>query len=322
MHRSVRMAAIAAFVLPVFGCQTDAAPHATAALPVDSGYVATDDGVRLFYRAIGAGPIDVVIPLGLYMEDAHAPLASADRRLIFYDPRARGRSEAGDRSAITLDRQVADLEALRRGLGMDSMALIGWSGLAMEMAVYAMRHPERVTRMVQVAPVAPRDAPYNMQAYRTRIGRTDTAALAAVRARRQGGDLADDPAGYCRALRVITAAPSFADPAHLSATPDPCRFPNEYPDSLNLVFAPLLASFRGYDWRDDLSRLTMPRLVIHGSEDAFPLEGSREWIPAGADARLIVIAGAGHFPFVERADAYREAVEVFLRGGWPEAAEP
>src|SRR5690606_14608439 len=124
------------------------------------------------------------------------------------------------------------------------------------------------------------------------------------------------------ALRQVTAAPSFVDPAHLSAMPDPCRHPNEYPDSLNLVFAPLLASFEGYDWRDELPRLTMPRLVIHGREDVFPLEGSREWIPAGANAGVIVIDGAGHFPFVERADAYREAVDEFLRGGWPAAAEP
>ena len=126
MHLFVRMAALIACVTPVVGCQTDTPQRDTAALPVDSGYVVADDGVRLFYRTIGAGATDVVIPLGLYMEDAHASLASADRRLIFYDPRARGRSDAGDRSVITLDRQVADLEALRLGLGMDSMALIGW----------------------------------------------------------------------------------------------------------------------------------------------------------------------------------------------------
>jgi proline iminopeptidase len=322
MRFATRSATIVLCVMPVIGCARDAPVGADAALAVDSGYVTTDDSIRLFYRTVGTGNTVVVIPVALYLEQVLLPLAAPDRRLVFYDPRARGRSDAGDRSLITLDRQIADLEAVRRGLAIDSMVLVGWSGLAMELAVYAMRHPGRVTRLVQVAPVAARDEPHNAQAYRTRMARTDTVALMALRARRQGGDLANDPAGYCRALPQLTAAASFADPAHVAFLPDACVYPNEYPDSLNLVFGALLGSFEGYDWRDDLSRLMVPRLVIHGREDAFPLEGSREWVPAGSNARLLVMDSVGHFPFIERADAFFPAVEVFLRGDWPRAAVP
>jgi len=49
----------------------------------DSGYVRADDGVRLFYRTIGGGSLDVVIPVGFYLEDALRPLASRARRLVF-----------------------------------------------------------------------------------------------------------------------------------------------------------------------------------------------------------------------------------------------
>jgi pimeloyl-ACP methyl ester carboxylesterase len=289
----------------------------TASLLIDSGYVATDDGIRLFYRTVGDGPLTVVIPVALYLDPALRPLAAPERRLVFYDLRARGRSDAGDRSQVTLDREVADLEAVRRGLGIDTMVLVGWSGLGMELAVYTMRHPKRVSRLVQVTPVAARDLPYNEVAFRTRAERTDSAALAALEARHQRGDFGADPAAYCRALWEVTGPANFADPGHMADVPDACRFPNEYPDSLNLLFEALLGSFDGYDWRDAVATLRIPRLVIQGAEDAFSLEGTREWVPPESNACLLVVERAGHFPFLERPDVFFPAVDGFLRGNWP-----
>lgn len=288
-----------------------------AEVPADTGYVLTEDGVRLFFRAVGDGPLDVVIPVAVYLEEALRPLAASERRLVFYDPRARGRSEAGDRALVSLDRQIADLEDLRQGLGIDSMVLVGWSGLGMESAVYAMRHPERVVRLIQVAPVAARDSPYNLRAYQARAERTDSLALATLLARHQRGEFADDPAAYCRAIWRVTGPANFADAVYMSKVPDVCRYPNEYPDSLSLLFEALLPSFEGYDWRKEIAQLEVPRLVIHGMADAFPLEGSWEWVPLGSDARLLVIEEAGHFPFLERPEVFFPAVEAFLDGEWP-----
>lgn len=104
MTRLSALALTAALTLASLGCGRGQEKATAGGLPADSGFVATDDGVRLFYRTIGAGPLNVVIPVGFYLEEALLPLARAERRLVFYDPRARGRSEAGDRSRITLDR--------------------------------------------------------------------------------------------------------------------------------------------------------------------------------------------------------------------------
>ena len=52
-------------------------------------------------------------------------------------------------------RQIQDLEELRIELGLDQMTLLGWSSYGLEMAVYAMRYPERVSRLIQVSPIAP-----------------------------------------------------------------------------------------------------------------------------------------------------------------------
>lgn len=311
---------VLASAVALVGCADPGPANSVGALSVDSGFVLMDDSVRLFYKTVGRGEHDIVIPVRFYLEGALRPLASPDRRLVFYDPRARGRSEAGDRSIVTLDRQVADLDVLRASLGIDSMTLIGWSGLGMETFVYAMRHPDRVRQLVQVAPVAARDEPHNARAYATRLAHTDTAGLRTLRERRAGGEVEADPAGHCRALNAITMPVNFADRSYADSVPDTCRFPNEYPDSLGPLFDALLGSFRGYDWRNAAAALPIRRLVIHGAEDAFPLEGSQEWVPPGSSARLLVIDRAGHFPFVERPDVFFPAIAAFLRGDWPPGA--
>ena len=101
-----------------------------------------EDGTRIYYEIYGEGEQVVVVPMAMYLAEALTPLAEG-RRMVFYDPRNRGHSDAADLATVCLDRQVRDLEELRVALGIDEMALIGWSGLGMETAVYAIRHPER-----------------------------------------------------------------------------------------------------------------------------------------------------------------------------------
>src|SRR5688572_905709 len=93
-----------------------------------SGYAAMEDGTRIYYEIYGEGEQVVVVPMAMYLAEALSPLAEG-RRIVFYDPRNRGRSDAADLATVSLDRQVRDLEALRAALRIEEMALIGWSGL-------------------------------------------------------------------------------------------------------------------------------------------------------------------------------------------------
>lgn len=321
-------------VLAVVGCGRDAGGRedagaqemqaaAEAGPEVTEGRVTAPDGTRLYYRQVGNGSQAVVIPFGFYLEDALAPLASPQRRLVFYDPRGRGRSDAVDTSRVSLDHQMSDLEALRQALGIERMALIGWSGMGMETVVYALRHPGPVTRIVQVAPVAPRERPHNQAAYEERRRRLDPTAGARFQERRDAGEFEDDPAALCRAQRELTLPASFADSVRgAELAPDVCVYANESPANLGPLFTALLGSFGDYDWRDELDRLEIPRLVVHGAQDAFPLEGSREWVAGHANARLMVLEGAAHFPFLERPELFFPAVNRFLEGDWPDGARP
>src|SRR3712207_1771918 len=108
---------------------------------------------RLYYREVGAGRPVVVLHGGpdfdhRYLRPELDRLAD-DLHLIYYDQRGRGRSAAGaGPEDVTIASEVADLDALRRHLGLASVALLGrsWGGLlAME---YAIRHPERVSQLI------------------------------------------------------------------------------------------------------------------------------------------------------------------------------
>ena len=289
---------------------------------VSTGWAGTEDGSRLHYRVVGEGDEAVIIPMESFLADALAPLADG-RRLVLYDPLGRGESDPTPLEAVSEERQVRDLEALREHLGLERIALLGWSGLGKLVARYAIAHPERVTRLVLVSPVPPSSDEYALDAdVPSRDEKLDADALQAVRARHAAGEFATDSAGYCRAERALTLPTSFVDPHLAALAPDACRHRNEWPDLLYPYFGALLGSFGEFDHRADFRALDAPTLVVHGREDGIPLAGGRAWVADDPDGRLLVLSPAGHFPFLERPVAFVDAVETFLGGAWPEGSEP
>jgi pimeloyl-ACP methyl ester carboxylesterase len=207
------------------------------------------------------------------------------------------------------------VEAIRRTVGADKAALIGWSGMGMELVAYALRHPDRVSRIVQLAPVAPRWEPYGDSLMASRRSRTDGRAFADLQAR--AGEYRDRPAEYCRELARITNVASFGDTTVASQAPDVCMWRTEWPDRIGPYFGALLASMGSWDWRPRLASLAVPRLVIHGALDNTPLVGNCEWVVGHANARIVVIEGAGHWPQFERPRETVAAISDFLDGRWP-----
>ena len=74
-------------------------------------------------------------------------------------------------------------------------------------------------------------------------------------------------------------------------------------------------SFGTTDFREDLKRVTLPTLVIHGGADAIvPFEGSGQRTHrALAHSQLVLIEGAPHGLNVSHAQAFNEALLSFLR---------
>lgn len=290
------------------------------AIRIVEGYAVTPDSVRLYYRIAGDGPVTAIAPFALFHESILDSLATG-RRIVTYDPRGRGRSDSVPSSKVSLALLLLDLETVRRAVGAEQIALIGWSGGGMETFVYALRNPGRVSRLVQLAPVAPRYVPYGALMMEDRARRTDSSARAAFARRVAAGEFRSNPAEECRARDAISSPALFSDPAHAPATPDVCRFPNEYPGALAEYFGALFRSIDAFDWRDSLAAVTIPRLVVHGARDNTPLAGNEEWVAGQPNARLLVIEGAGHWPHYERRGETRAAIATFLNGAWPSEAK-
>src|SRR6185295_13328537 len=78
------------------------------------------------------------------------PEAISDRlRLVFVDLRASGLS-TGEAADLTFDRLVEDLEAVRKDLGIERVAVLGPSILGVVAIEYGRRRPESVSHVLAV----------------------------------------------------------------------------------------------------------------------------------------------------------------------------
>ena len=132
-----------------------------------------------------------------------------------------------------------------------------------------------MTRLVQLAPVAPRWVPWADSLGADRARRTDSTTLKLLQVREKRGDFRGDPVGHCRARAAVYTPATFGDPSRVGFAPDLCRYPTEWPELIGAYFGALIKSIEGFDWTDSLSRVAeIPRLVIHGAEDNTPLAGN------------------------------------------------
>ncbi|GAB7067186.1 alpha/beta fold hydrolase [Mycobacterium hodleri] len=117
---------------------------------MQSTSILADDGASLHVGVTGDGPDVVVLSGGPgcvhYLEADD--LAPRGMRAWYPEPRGVGRSGGGPHD---LDQAVADLEAVRRVVGVDVWAVLGHSW-GSDLAVrYALDHPNRVDSVVGIA---------------------------------------------------------------------------------------------------------------------------------------------------------------------------
>ena len=300
-----------------------AEPQGSLLMTTKQGYVTTDDGVRLFFHTIGNGADVVLVPLGLYLSPDFDRLATG-RTLVYYDPRNRGRSDPIDDPAKLADamrREVDDLDAVRRHVGARTVDLIGHSYAGVVVGLYAMRHPERVRRMVQIGPGS---YAYERQ-YPAELRANDAVSAdvfaKVMQLQRQGNP---DPEAACRAAWVHLRRLYVFDAADTDKISrwGFCELANER-SMLQYFNQYVVPSWRSLDLKaGDFVGAVMPTLVIHGTNDRnAPYGAGRDWAKALPNARLISIERAAHVPWVEAHDLVFDSIERFLGGEWPATAK-
>ena len=263
--------------------------------------------VELYYEDQGSGSPVVLIhgwPLsGRSWEKQVPALVEAGHRVITYDRRGFGKSSQ-PYGGYDYDTFAADLDALLTQLDLRDATLVGFSMGGGEVVRYISRYgTERVSKAVLAAAVPP----YLYKSEDNPEGGFDDATIGqfqqAVREDRiafldefitnffVAGDRNDLVSEPSRVYHRDIAA--FASP---KGTLD------------------CISAFSYTDFRDDVAKIDVPTLVIHGDSDAivpFEISGRRSHETI-ANSSLVIIEGAPHGFNATHAEQFNRALIDFL----------
>lgn len=285
------------------------------------GYFIGADGVRLFYRKVGSVKDLIVLLHGGPGSNMNAvwldlePLAKK-HTVLMYDQRGGGRSEIiKDPNRLKYTDHVRDLEALRQQFGLERMVLVGESWGAGLAALYAMEHPDRVSRLLLLGPMPPSRALITRRLEKTDERIDFSKRLAEFR---RALPTASDPIALCRDFFGVYRAALFLDQAAASRRRgSSCDAPPEGVRNYMVVNDATFSSLGEYDLTPKLRQLRIPALIVEGEQSIPTVDSVHAWAEAMPNARLLLIPNSGHFPQVERPNLFFPAVEHFLNGGWP-----
>jgi pimeloyl-ACP methyl ester carboxylesterase len=215
---------------------------------------------------------------------------------------------------------VDDIEAVRTHFGLGQLDLVGHSYMGVVVVLYAMAHPERARRVVQIGP-SPPDLDRTYPPELAWSDATTAKVMAGIGALQRAP--AADPVERCRALWAVLGELYVVDAANAHRIRwGRCELANERA-GMRYWLTYLMPSLQRLRLADaDLARATAPTLVVHGTHDrSAPYGSGRDWARRLPNARLLTVPGAGHAPWIEAPGVVVPALRTFLGGTWPDAAE-
>ncbi len=265
------------------------APHVESQTKQALGWLTTKDGTQIYYKDWGAGQ-PVVFCHGWPLnsdswESQMMHLASAGHRCIAHDRRGHGRSSQ-PWIGNDMDTFADDLAELLEKLDLKRVALIGFSMGGGEVARYVGRHgTKRLAKIALVSAVPPM-----MLKTDSNHGGLPLSVFDEIRS----GTSADRSQLY----KTIAAGPFFG------ANRPGAKVSQGMMDSFWLQGMQAghkntfdcIKAFSETDFTEDLKKIDVPTLIIHGDDDqVVPIGASaRASVKLIKDAKLLVYAGAPH----------------------------
>jgi pimeloyl-ACP methyl ester carboxylesterase len=266
-----------------------------ARYPDESGYVERD-GVRLFYELYGAGePTVLLMPTWSIIHSRHwkmqIPYLARHCRVLTFDGRGNGRSDRpAEADAYREEEFAADAIAVMDVTGTQRAVLVSLSRGAERSLHLAASHPERVEKMVFIAPALPLPP-----------------ATPRLKAIQDFSEPREEYVGWGKWNRHYWVehyedflefffSQCLTEPHSTKQREDAVGWGLET-DAETLVatqLAPRLLDEEGV--RELLARIDCPVLVIHGRDDGIRPWESGARLAELAGGELVVLEGSGHFP--------------------------
>lgn len=302
------------FVGTAIEAATPPAPNAAsvaepgADLRQEVRYCTASDGVHIAYAAVGNGP--PLVRTGTWLThleydwespvwSPHLHALAEQYRLIRYDARGNGLSDR-DIAEFSFDVFLRDLEAVVDAVGLKQFPLLGVSQGAAISIAYAVRHPERVTRLILYGGYA---RGLRRHATPAQLEQAD-AVLTLIR----HGWGQENPA--FRQILTTRFAPA--------ANPEQIRWFNELQrrTASGETAARIRKAVDEIDVTDLLPQVKVPTLVLHLREDAAaPFEEGRRIAAGIPGARLVELEGKNHAMLEGDPgwNRYFDEIKAFLR---------
>jgi non-heme chloroperoxidase len=271
--------------------------------------ITTRDGVALYVKDWGAGRPVVLLhgwPLSAdTFDDLGMAIAGAGMRAIAYDRRGFGRSDQ-PWGGYDYDTMSTDLADVIEKTGARGAALVGFSMGGGEVVRYLARFRDHtVTQAVLIGSVVPYmlQTPDNPKGVPQAVFDQMAQGIAADRAKFWAGFF---PQFYGTGLLKHTVSQETIDWS--------CQLAMQASLKATLDCA---AAFASTDFRPDLKAVTVPTLIVHGTEDAtVPIDVSSRQAAAGiAGSVLKEYEGGPHGLLASHKDRLRDDVLAFLRAG-------
>jgi pimeloyl-ACP methyl ester carboxylesterase len=223
--------------------------------------------------------------------------------VVAYDRRGFGRSDKPE-SGYSYDTLADDLQRVLDQCALQDVTLVGFSMGGGEVARYIARHGESRLHSVVFAAAVP---PYLMKTADNPEG-----PLAPENAQQMKKALLKDRTSFFDLFTKDFFSAHGALQVTEAQRGEAVALCNQSAQHAALA---CMDSFGTTDFREDLNKVTVPALVIHGEADAVvPFEGSGQRTHrAVRHSQLVTVSGAPHGLNVSHAQAFNDALLSFLQ---------